>query len=268
MNDSLATILIETIKSANSESFDYFGVFLSAFGGAFFAFVFLKISEFLNNSHNINLQNISSLNKIQLMMNEHLDLISGNIYNINEFSSQIKKAQTEKFTLISPNQPSEIQFDDSIIINLNNEYLINELLSYKMKLYRCNSDSLSINKLVEFHMTALQQKAISSDSYMKNLESSDSYMKNLEICAKKYENIKKALESLNKKTKTNLAITRIRLKKDKPSILGKFNLFIKGRNNENNFSSLIENELNILDKEINEVTAKSKEYISNIGVEN
>jgi len=256
MSDSLATILIETIRSGNSESFNYLGIFLSAFGGAFFAFLFLKISEFLNNSHNINLINISSLNKIQLMMNEHLDLIAGNIYNINEFSSQIKKAQIEKFTLISPNQPSEIPFDDSIIINLNNRYLINELLSYKMKLARCNSDSLSINKLIEFHMTALQQKAISADSYMKNLE----------ICAKNYVDIKKAFESLNVKTKTILAMTRIRLKKDKPIILGKFNLTIKGRRNEKKFSSLLDNEKNILDKEINEVTAKSKEYISKIGV--
>ena len=82
MSDSLATILIETIRSGNSESFNYLGIILSAFGGAFFAFLFLKISEFLNNSHNINLINISSLNKIQLMMNEHLDLIAGNIYNI------------------------------------------------------------------------------------------------------------------------------------------------------------------------------------------
>ena len=106
-------------------------------------------------------------------------------------------------------------------------------------------------------MTALQQKAISADSYMKNLE----------ICAKNYVDIKKAFESLNVKTKTILAMTRIRLKKDKPIILGKFNLTIKGRRNEKKFSSLLDKEKNILDKEINEVTAKSKEYISKIGVE-
>jgi len=256
MIDSLTTIFFESVKSINSGGISYWGIVLSSFGGAFFVFIFVKISEFLSNSSKINQKHFEALSHLQFILNEQLDNISGNIYNINELTKQFQEANKNGTILISPNRPKEILFEGSILLDLNNSELVNELFSYKVKLKRYNSDIKSINSLIEFYLIAFQNKLLDSSIYMTNLE----------ICIKYFGEINKANKVLLDLAKTNLSRVRTRLKKDRPINLGKINIFIKGRKTEKNFKQEVKSEKKALEKEIDEVTTKSEKFIKELGI--
>ena len=221
--------------------------FVSAFAGAFFAFLFLQVASFINNIYKINKTHFEALNKIELMGNEHVDAIGRSIYNINLLIQQFKKAQKIGSVLISPNRPKTIAVDKSLILDLINVDIMNSLFSYQMKVERCNSDITSINSLLEFFVTSLQQKTIDNAVYMANLE----------ICIQKFSDIKIALNYLKDVSISLTAAARIRKRSDKPTIY-KVKYLLVRRSNEANFDELLNKEIELCKKEIEEVTERSK----------
>ena len=149
-----------------------------------------------------------------------------------------------------------MSFDGDVLLDLNNEFLVNELFSYKFKLKRYNSDIKSINGLIEFYLIAFQNKLFDSNIYMTNLE----------ICIKFFGDINKAHKVLLDLVKTNLSMIRVRIKKDKPCNVSKINFLIKGRKTENNFKQKVELEILVLNKKIDEVTKKSEKFIKESGI--
>lgn len=250
MND---TIFVALSDANNKINFDIFLTFVSAFAGAFFAFLFFRLAGFFTNIFKINNAHFEALNKIELMGNEHVDAIGRGIYNIDLLVAQCKKANKLDRILISHNRPKTISFDNDIIINIINVDLINSIFSYKMKLERLNSDIDNINHLTEFFLISLQQKAIDKAAYQTNLN----------ICVEKYLEMKKAFNYMIEQSITLTAIARARKKEDKPSIYN-FNYLLVRRSNEKGFDDLLNKEIDLCKKEIEIVRKKSEQEIEKI----
>ena len=220
-------------------------VFFSAFAGAFFAFLFLRLAEFINRKIERRERNHQALVKVELIGNDHLDALGRNIYNIDQMVKQLKIAKSKGLVLISSNRPQPLSIDEKITFGLINIDLINDFFSYNLKIKRCNTDLNGILNLYDFYRDALVQKSISPEIYMSNFERCISY----------FLKIKKYLIELQEHSKKIIATVRIRYKKDK--------LFIR-KHHERNFKYLLEKEVEKINSEIESVRKKSQAEIDKV----
>ena len=222
-------------------------IVLAAFAGAFFSFLFVKLAEHFSNIHDTRKLHYYSLLKIQTILNNHLNEIPENIYEIDHVIKTCKG--TKGYTPIISNKPRRIEFDQSVILNLRNSDIINKLVSYICKLRRYNVDVSNANEVYDLFRNALIQKTIDKDNYKSIFEIYSSVLKN----------IKDFIEKLNIDTKKILCMVRIRIHKDKTNIFK--SIFYKlPDTNEYDFKDKVAEELKELEKEI----AKNKEKSKNL----
>lgn len=220
-------------------------IFFSAFAGAFFAFLFIQLANFINSMIKKRERNHQALKKIEHLCNDHLDALGRNIYNIDQMVAQLETAKNKGLVLISSNRPQPLSIDEKITFGLINIDLINDFFSYNLKIKRCNSDLNRILNLYDFYRDALVQKSISPEIYMSNIEKCISY----------FLEIQKFLIAFQEHSKEIIATVRIRDKKDK--------LFIR-KHHEKNFKYLLEKEVEKINSEIESVRKKSQSEIDRV----
>lgn len=216
----------------------------SAFAGAFFAFLFLRLSEFLSKIYERQVKHYNSLVILDTQLNELGGIIHDNIYLIPFFKKSITSGNIYFSTLRS------MPIDKSHYENLHDIDLINDLFSFNYQLRKLNDDIDSLTNGYAEIKNAYIQHNIQKPDYLINAQISAELLTTLEVFLKDMEEYSVQL----------IAKVRLMSKRDVPLGTRIARLFIhtsgsKLKKNE------IESEVKKLRKEIEETKAKSQKEI-------
>jgi len=219
----------------------------SAFSGAFFAFLFLRLSEFFSKLYQRQVQHYNSLVILETQLNEIGGIIHDNLYILPNFIKVITSGNVY-FNNLRP-----IPIDKNHYTNLYDLIILNELFSYNYQVRKINDDMETACLGYQDIKNALIEKNITSADYLINSTSISTNLKQIEIF----------LTELEIATVKLLARIRVQMRYDKPLGTKSQSLFIysygaKIRKEE------IEKETKKLNKEIEETKTESQKEIDEI----
>lgn len=220
-----------------------FNILISAFAGAFFAFLFARLAEFLTKLYQREVQHYNSLVTLGNELNEYIGVIRDDIFVIDNF---IQAITTGKIYFVKL-QTLPINKDHySSLYSLD---LLNDLFSLYYLVRKLNDDMNSLNTGYFEIKSAFTDGKISKADYILNAN----------IAADNLRSIKAFLGNLEEDTLALLAKTRIAMRKDKPlgSKMQQFFIRFEGKIADVD----IKKELRQLNKELTETSKKSREQI-------
>jgi len=213
-----------------------------AFFGAFFAFIFVKIAEWITIVRKGNKNHFYSLMKIERLLNRISDRLE---VNIQVFGEHLDALKSKKLLIWSSH---EIPFDYELSDDLKNIDFINEYFSFSLDIERMKNDFVTIKNMHEENKGLFINEKISPDTYKDNVS----------FCINKMLLIIRFMKAYQENTIQLLAKTRILQKEKEKNWTFLFGAFPK-RHYEKNLNEKVEEELKILKKEIDEIRRKSKE---------
>ena len=134
----------------------------SAFAGAFFAFIFLRLAEFLSKVYQRQVKHYNSLVNLETQINEIGGIINDDLYIIPEFIRVIKSGH------VYFNNLRSIPIDKSHYENLYDLDLINILFSFNYQVRKINDDLDTASRGYEKIESAYTQKNITPADYVLN----------------------------------------------------------------------------------------------------
>lgn len=200
----------------------------SAFAGAFFAFLFLRLAEFFTKIYKRKIKHYNSLVSLGTELNELGGIIHDNLYLIPFFRKAILKGN------IYFNQLHLLQVNKSHYRHLFDIEIINELFSFNYQLRKINDDIISLTGGYSDIKNAFIAHDINKNDYLINAQITANHLATVEIF----------LNDLQKQCVKLLAKARLMLKKDIPLGTKIMNYFIYTSG------------LKISDKELNKETTK------------
>lgn len=174
--------------------------FLSAFAGAFFAFLFIRIGDSLSKIYDRAVKHFNALVKAEYQMNVYLNEINDNIFIL----ESIKKAISLK--IISLDDLKEFPINDDLLIELNNIEIIQDFFNLNINFSKANRSMTTVMKIYAELRNSFLDKKINQASYQLNLTH---VQKNADLLIA-------LLVNLDKKVVELLSKIRIKEKKDKP----------------------------------------------------
>lgn len=223
-------------------------VILSAFMAAFFAFLFIKLGliyERKNKSYN-------SLVELEYNINFIISQIEENGFAISFFKEVLDKSNKENESPIAFLKLQKIPFDKTILSNLANIDLINDLISYFIEIEKTNQDVETLNYFYQEIRNSKVEKKITAEEYNLNVKY---FIAQLDIFIK-------FLVDLKEQTIINLAIIRI-LMREKPFIT-RIILFTLNKSYQKSLSNNLSDEVKKIKKEITDVKTASSRKIKKI----
>jgi len=212
-----------------------------AFFGAFFAFIFVKIAEWITIVRKGNKNHFNSLMKIERLLNRIINRLEKNILGFEENLDALKSMRLLTWGSY------EIPFDHKLADDLKNIDFVNEYFCLSLDIETMKNDLIKMKDMYEEIKDLFITKKIDPQMYKVNIS----------YCISQMEEINKFMKAYQKNTIKLLAKTRLLLK-EKRSWTFLFGAFPK-RHYKRNFNEKVEEELEILKKEIDEVRKKSKE---------
>lgn len=172
----------------------------SAFAGAFFAFLFLRLSELLTKLYERQVKHYNSLVGLGVQLNDVGGVIHDNLYVLPRF------IQTIGLGNIYFNNLRTIEIDRGPYKDLINPELLDELFSYNYQLRKANDDIETVSSGYQDIKNALIQGNITLQDYRINVVA----------LSENLESLNKFLQNLQEETVILLARVRLRIKQDKP----------------------------------------------------
>ena len=219
----------------------------SAFAGAFFAFLFLRLSEFFSKLYQRQVQHYNSLVILETQLNEIGGIIHDNIYVLPNFIRVITSGNVY-FNNLRP-----IPIDKSHYVNLYDLTILNELFTYNYQVRKINDDMETANLGYQDIKNALIEKNITLADYKINTDSIAINLKQIEIF----------LAELETTTVKLLARIRVQMRYDKPLGTKIQALFIHSHGAKLKKEE-IEKEAKKLNKEIEETKTQSQKEIDEV----
>lgn len=220
---------------------------LSAFMGALFAFLFVVLGKLFAEIYSRNKRHRNALVEAEYVLNEYLGINYDNVFLINGFIEAINR------NFVCTNHFTKLEINKSVLLNLYNIDLINDLHTLNIDIYKTN-ESLETatswyNKINE---SFLDKKMIKED-----------YDINLKQISEKFQTLKIFLESLEEKIIIVQAKIRVLLKEE--SVVDWFIKFVSHKEHyPNNFDKKYNEEIKKVKTEIERNTEVSKKEISNL----
>jgi hypothetical protein len=171
-----------------------------AFSGAFFAFLFLRLAEFLYRVHQRQVKHYNSLVLLETQLNELGGIIYDNIYLIPFFRNVITSGH------IYFSKLRQLPIDRSHYEKLHDIGLINDLFTFNYQLRKINDD---IDSLADGY-------ADIKNAYIQNHIKDKEYLANAQISAKLLTTLEAFLVDMENRTTQLLAKVRLMSKKDVP----------------------------------------------------
>jgi len=216
---------------------------LSAFMGAFFAFLFIKLAELLTKvSERIN-KHYNAMVKIEHHFNDYLNYISDNRFLIKNFIKALKKGG------IYINRFALLPIEKDITLELLDLPLINKIFSFNTNIRKMNNSMETINNWYDEIKGAYLKARINKSIYKKNTENLITELQHLDGF----------LKSLYEKIKDIIALIRILLKY-KPFTVRIVHIFSRDKSLEIS-EERIRSEKNKLDLEIEKTVKVSRKEI-------
>lgn len=225
---------------------DYNIQFLSAFAGAFFAFLFIRIGDGLAKIYERAVKHYNGLVKLEYLLNTYLNEINDNIFILDSFKNTISKGGMclDEFKALPVN--------DELLIELNNIELIRELFDLNVTINKLNRSMATVSRIyTELRLSHLDKK--------NNLQT---FNFNIRGVLKNIDLLIISFNDLDIKTIRCLSKARIRASKDRP-------FFTKISQYISNIDSGIKegelsNEIIKLRKEIEQVREKSQKELDGL----
>lgn len=219
----------------------------SAFAGAFFAFLFLRLGEFFSKLYHRQVQHYNSLVILATQLNEIGGIIHDNMYVLPNFIKVITSGN------VYSNNLRSIPIDKSHYINLYDLTLMNELFSYNYQVRKINDDIETARSGYQDIKNALIEKNITLEDYIVNTTSIAINLKQIEVF----------LAELEITTVKLLARIRVQMRYDEPLGVKLQFLFIHSSGAKLKKEE-IEKETNKLKKEIEKTETESQKEIDEI----
>jgi hypothetical protein len=228
-------------------------VILTSFFGAFFAFLFIRIADAFRAYYDRQKRNYQALVKYERLINDHLDELKGNIYELDQFQMAVSLINTNNKPALTANWPQAVIFDSGIAIDLTNIDLINDLISHSHGLNRLNNDFSRFNNLINNLQSALLSRNIDDATYCHNITKCANNL--ALIIAFLNETINDSIELLAK--------IRIEIRRSKPLFDKVIKKLLVTKYSKNIEIKALE-EKDIIDMEIAKVAQESQQKINNI----
>lgn len=219
----------------------------SAFAGAFFAFLFLRLSEFFSKLYQRQVQHYNSLVILETQLNEIGGIIHDNLFILPNFIKEITSGN------IYFNNLRPIPVDKSHYINLYDLTILNKLFTYNYQVRKINDDMETASLGYQDIKNALIEKNITTTDYLINATSISTKLKQIEIF----------LAELEIATVKLLSRIRVQIRYDKPLGTKLQFLFIHSHGAKLKKEE-IEKEAKKLNKEIEETKIESQKEIDEI----
>jgi len=127
---------------------------LAAFMGAFFAFLFLRVSDWLTKLYDRQVKGYNGLVKLDQALNRNLALIAHELFVMKSHEGALKETKEEDKISSSPQKFDLFPIHDEILLELTDIKLINELFRYNDDLRKVNYDMSaandSLNNLIQY----------------------------------------------------------------------------------------------------------------------
>lgn len=169
-----------------------------AFAGAFFAFLFLRLAEFLSKVYQRQVKHYNSLVVLETQLNELGGIIHDNIYLIPFFRNTITSGN------IYFSKLRQLPIDRSHYENLHDIDLINDLFSFNYQLRKLNDD---MDSLADGYTDI-------KNAYIQHHIQKQDYLINAQISAKLLTALEAFLGDTESRTIQLTAKVRLMLKKD------------------------------------------------------
>lgn len=229
---------------------DYMNAAINAFMGAFFAFLFVRITQISVEKYEEEVKHYNALVRLEYLCHEYLNIIFDNIQTIDNFIETSEDAFGKNIAIFYSDRLQKLSVDKDIALRLSNIDLINEVFKFNIGLIKMNSSITTVNSTYKDIVSAFIQKDISYDSYKKNV---------LNMLRKMFI-LKHFLISLEKDTKELLATTRL-LTKNMPLLARLYSHLFKKKLYTGKFNKKIGEEIKKLESEIVIIKEKSQKEI-------
>jgi hypothetical protein len=217
-----------------------------AFFGAFFAFTFVKFSDWLSRIRKSNADHFEALVKIERLLNRIVSRLNRNILLCQDDINALRSMKMLVWNL--PPIPLSYELAD----NLKNIDFVNEYFTFMVDIETLNNDLTTITSMYDEIKSLFLNKTISPETYKDNVAFS----------IKRVSEIIKFMESCKSNATKLLAVARILLKERKQRIL-LIGAFPK-KHYIRDFEKSLKAELTMLEKEIEITRCKSQEEIDRI----
>lgn len=173
-----------------------------AFLGAFFAFLFIRLGDFLKTIHDKIKRHHNALVRFQYMCNEYFNIIVDNISVVNNFAKLVEKTITTSIIPVYINRFHPFEIDKNILLDFQDIKLINEAFSFHDDLNRTNSDMANFTRFYNEMRQGMLQGNISREEYKYNIQN----------IVGEFKKVKNFFEYLDEKTERMVAISRCLLR--------------------------------------------------------
>lgn len=131
-------VLVKIIKMIFNESSIL--QLVSAFFGALFAFMFMIILSKIKDGKDKKEKRINTLFRLQIIINEHLDINYRNLLTINGLIKIYENAMNKNKIRITNDSLGNLNIYPDIFYSLSYHKLVNNIFAYKMDIDRLNKD--------------------------------------------------------------------------------------------------------------------------------
>jgi hypothetical protein len=225
----------------------------SAFMGAFFAFLFLRLGEGLTLIYKRKALSRHSMVRLQHQLNDWLTILNDNIFIVDTFFDVFKDYDiNQEHQRIFANRLQTIPIEKDLAINFTNLDFVNEVFTLQVDIQKLNDSMNMANRMIEGMTEAFLEKRIDVENYVENIDLIRPQMKEL----------KKFLSASMENVINAIASSKLLLKKE--PILSTIIRFSTSSHYSSLHKKLLSDEVVRLKKEIEEVGLESEEKINKI----
>ena len=144
--------------------------FYGAFLGAFFAFLFVRISDVLTRLYDRQTKNYNTLIQFEHHLNKCLGLIGENFFIVKDFKRVFSEPRKpNEPTRLYRNEFSQIPLEYELLPALTNIDLVNELFLYNGSIRKLNGTMENLAKVYDTMRAALLEGKTTEDNYYRNV---------------------------------------------------------------------------------------------------
>ncbi|RJQ29988.1 hypothetical protein C4571_00030 [Candidatus Parcubacteria bacterium] len=195
-----ATFLFQKIFIESSS--EYVVGSTSAFMGAFFAFLFVRLGDTFNAFYQRQIKHYNALVKLELYLHNTMYLMEHNDFVANDYKSTFEEARNLKKIIINPHEFNLFPVAEELQLELFGKEVINMLLSFTFRLKSVNAD---LKSTIGFY-SDLKQNCISRNDI-------GTYLENIKVIEQRSEVIKTYFSGLREEGIKLICETRVQLKR-------------------------------------------------------
>lgn len=223
----------------------------AGFAGAFFAYLFLRLADSLGKLYERRVKHYEAIVRLEHMANRLLDDIGTAQFKIDQIILNHDAASNSGVITVTGNRPKPLEYDYSILYDLHNLDLINEIFSYFRTIERFNVDITGLAAIYDFF----------KEAYVQDQSHRDNYIRNFALYVARLKEVRLHLVALFERTKRLSAIAVLRGQRDRPGLNRMISALLRKRN-EKTFETDIKAALLSVEADLQKVEARSKADIS------